>query len=202
MLKHEFSTREKTLLVICAALALGIFYYLFAYQNFQTLEKQYDTTDMEDQIMIEEARLSSMKSMQSDIDSAQGQNSGEIAVYNNQSNEIQALNDILQDRASDISISWTQPTLTGSIVRRNAAITFKTGSYDTGRAILNDLSACKYRLVMNDVQMDAGGGDAVLSTSTSVSVSVSVTFFETTDGATTLAGLTVVDQSTDTTATE
>ncbi len=202
MLKHEFSTREKTLLVICAVLALGIFYYLFAYQNFQTLEKQYDTTDMEDQIMIEEARLSSMKSMQSDIDSAQGQNSGEIAVYNNQSNEIQALNDILQDRASDISISWTQPTLTGSIVRRNAAITFKTGSYDTGRAILNDLSACKYRLVMNDVQMDAGGGDAVLSTSTSVSVSVSVTFFETTDGATTLAGLTVVDQSTDTTATE
>ena len=202
MLKHEFSTREKTLLVICAVLALGIFYYLFAYQNFQTLEKQYDTTDMEDQIMIEEARLSSMKSMQSDIDSAQGQNSGEIAVYNNQSNEIQALNDILQDRASDISISWTQPTLTGSIVRRNAAITFKTGSYDTGRVILNDLSACKYRLVMNDVQMDAGGGDAVLSTSTSVSVSVSVTFFETADGATTLAGLTVVDQSTDTAATE
>ncbi|NCB32317.1 MAG: hypothetical protein EOM64_00300 [Erysipelotrichia bacterium] len=202
MPKHEFSTREKALLLICAALALGIFYYLFAYQNFQEMERRYDTVDLEEQIMIEEAKLSSLKSMQEEIDAAAGQNSGEIAVYNNQSNEIQALNDILQDRASDVSISWTQPTLTGSIVRRNAAISLKTGSYTTGRAILNDLSACKYRLIINDIQMDSGGGDAVLSTSTSVSVSVSVTFFETIEGASAVTGLTVLEEAAATPAAE
>ncbi|MCH4207544.1 MAG: hypothetical protein LKF79_03945 [Solobacterium sp.] len=198
MLKHEFSAREKALLIICAALALGIFYYLFAYSGFKSAEQKYDTTDLEDQLMIEEAKSGSITKMQTEIDAAQGQNSGEIAVYNNQSNEIQALNDILSTRATEISITWNQPTVTGVTVRRDASISFRTTGYNTARSILNDLSGCKYRLIMNDISIDSGGSDSQLSSSSSISVSVTVTFFETTDGATTTQGLVDMNGSTST----
>lgn len=195
MLNHQFTTREKILILVCSIIALAIFYYQFAFSGFQSQLAQYDTTDLQDQVMIEETRAMNLNQMKQDIASASGESFGEIAVYNNQSNEIQALNDILSGRATAISITWNQPTLTDLTVRRDASISFSATSYATVREILTDLSNCKYRLIINDVSLNTRDTSTSLTESASINASVTVTFFETADGAATTQGLIVLDNN-------
>jgi len=195
MLNHQFTTREKILILVCSIIALGIFYYQFAFSGFQSQMAQYDTADLEDQVMVEETRAMKLSQMKEDIANASGKTLGEVAVYNNQSNEIQALNDILSGRATSISITWNQPTLTDMTVRRDASISFTAADYATAREILTDLSNCRYRLIINDVSLNAKDTETSLTESAGINASVTVTFFETADGAATTQGLIVLDDN-------
>lgn len=190
MLNHKFSVRETILLLVCAVVALGIFYYEFAFKTFQMTEKQYDTSELETQLTLVQAQAANQKNMEAYIEEHKNDYVGEIAVYNNLSQEVSEIGNVLEGKADNISITWNEPTLTDTTVRRTANISFKADNYDTVKGLIYSIHSLKYRCTIQDVSIDAGS-DSTLSSSDSINVSLSVTFYETTEGATSTSGLTV-----------
>lgn len=189
MLKHKFSLRETILVCIAAILALGIFYYEAIEKNYQKALHQYDTTNMQSEMDLLDVEEAKMRSMESYIEEHSDANQGEVAVYNNLANEIDALANILQPTASNVSIQWAEPYLTDTIVRRNADITCTVPSYGIAESVIDQIVNLQYKCIISSLSIS--GSDAMsVNTSESVSVSMTVTFFETIDGAGNTNGLT------------
>ena len=189
------SGKVKILAVALILVILGMVYYYFVYTSFQQQKASYDTTPIEEQMTVELAKAQTIKKMQEEIAKGGSGLNGVVAVYDNQSTEIQAINDICGENATNIMIDWKIPELTGQIVRRDAAIKFTTDSYVNARQIIDQLAGSDYRLVINDVSISAGNRDASFETSKELNVSVSVTFFETTFGAESTKGLIIVNEA-------
>ncbi|MBR5731196.1 MAG: hypothetical protein IKX89_04560 [Firmicutes bacterium] len=192
---NAISGKVKVLALVLILVILGMVYYYFVYTSFQQQKASYDTTPLEEQMTVELAKAQTIKKMQEEIAKGGSGLNGVVAVYDNQSTEIQAINDIFGENATNIMIDWKTPELTGQIVRRNAAIKFTTDSYVNARQIIDQLAGCDYRLVINDVNINSGNRDASFESTEEISVSVSVTFFETTFGAESTKGLIVVDKA-------
>ena len=189
MLKHKFSLRETILLCIAAVLALGIFYYEAIEKNYQKALHQYDTTNMQSEMDLLDVKEAKMRSMESYIEEHSDANQGEVAVYNNLANEIDALANILQPTASNVSIQWVEPYLTDTIVRRNADITCTVPSYVIAESVIDQIVNLQYKCIISSLSISSSDTMSV-DTSTGVSVSMTVTFFETIDGAGNTNGLT------------
>ena len=189
------SGKVKVLAVALILVILGMVYYYFVDTSFQQQKASYDTTPIEEQMTVELVKAQTIKKMQEEIAKGGSGLNGVVAVYDNQSTEIQAINDMFGENATNIMIEWKIPELTGQIVRRDAAIKFTTDSYVNARQIIDQLASSDYRLVINDVNINAGNRDASFETSEEINVSVSVTFFETTFGAESTKGLIVVNDT-------
>ena len=189
MLKHKFSLRETILLCIAAVLALGIFYYEAIEKNYQKALHQYDTTNMQSEMDLLDVKEAKMRSMESYIEEHSDANQGEVAIYNNLANEIDALANILQPTASNVSIQWAEPYLTDIIVRRNADITCTVPSYVIAESVIDQIVNLQYKCIISSLSISSSDTMSV-DTSTGVSVSMTVTFFETIDGAGNTNGLT------------
>ena len=189
MLKHKFSLRETILLCIAAVLALGIFYYEAIEKNYQKALHQYDTTNLQSEMDLLDVKEAKMRSMESYIEEHSDANQGEVAVYNNLANEIDALANILQPTASNVSIQWAEPYLTDTIVRRNADITCTVPSYVIAESVIDQIVNLQYKCIISSLSISSSDTMSV-DTSTGVSVSMTVTFFETIDGAGNTNGLT------------
>lgn len=189
MLKHKFSLRETILLCIAAILALGIFYYEAIEKNYQKALHQYDTTNIQSEMDLLDVKEAKMRSMESYIEEHSDANQGEVAIYNNLANEIDALANILQPTASNVSIQWAEPYLTDTIVRRNADITCTVPSYVIAESVIDQIVNLQYKCIISSLSISSSDTMSV-DTSTGVSVSMTVTFFETIDGAGNTNGLT------------
>lgn len=189
MLKHKFSLRETILLCIAAVLALGIFYYEAIEKNYQKALHQYDTTNMQSEMDLLDVKEAKMRSMESYIEEHSDANQGEVAIYNNLANEIDALANILQPTASNVSIQWAEPYLTDTIVRRNADITCTVPSYVIAESVIDQIVNLQYKCIISSLSISSSDTMSV-DISTGVSVSMTVTFFETIDGAGNTNGLT------------
>ena len=158
---------------------------------------------------------------------SEGPSDSELGIYNNQSEELSALADILEGKATGINMNWGDPELNGSIVRRDVTISFSTGSYEDAGDLVKQIADCEYTLLIVNMSMDeteieeevevaassttlADGLDAVAEgeegadtliaenpqtetvtvTKKVTSVTLTIRFFETTDGAVNLNGLT------------
>ena len=192
MMNRKFTTRELILMLIAAFLGLSIFYYEVVYKGVQETILSHDPETLQDQLTVYQAQAVKMKQMESEIASVEDTPHGEIAVYNNQANEILAMDSILNG-VSGISITWASPVLTDTTVRRQAAISFTADSYDQAKTLVNRIHNMQYRNVISNLNI-SGKGDS-LQVSSLVNVSMTVTFFETTNGAASQEGL-VIDQST------
>ncbi len=192
MMNRKFTTRELILMLIAAFLGLSIFYYEVVYKGVQETILSHDPETLQDQLTVYQAQAVKMKQMESEIASVEDTPHGEIAVYNNQANEILAMDSILNG-VSGISITWASPVLTDTTVRRQAAISFTADSYDQAKTLVNRIHNMQYRNVISNLNI-SGKGDS-LQASSLVNVSMTVTFFETTNGAASQEGL-VIDQST------
>ncbi|MBR4455531.1 MAG: hypothetical protein IKS32_04835 [Solobacterium sp.] len=200
MLKHEFTLKEKILLMVAVVLALGLVYYNFVYKYFQNQLKLYDTEILEQELIAEQAKASKISQMKQIIDESEGRVTGDLSVYNNQSAEIIEMGEIFDEDGSKVSVTWVDPILTGTIVRRDVNITFSCSSYENFKNILRKMSEMKYRCLIRNVTVAVGGSRdnrLSLTDANELNAAISVTFFETTDGATSLAGLTSVNVDTD-----
>lgn len=199
MLKRELSFREKLLVLIAAVLALGLFYYNFVYKFFQNQMTLYDTANLEDELMVEQNKAMRISQMKQIIEESQGKVKGDLSVYNNQSAEIIEMGTIFDEDADNVSITWSDPILNGTIIRRAVNITFHTDSYSKFKNVLRKMSEMKYRCLIGNVTVsDANNTDSSgIASSNSINASISVTFFETSEGATSLAGLTIDNADTD-----
>ena len=196
MLNHKFTLRETLLVLLCAIVGVGIFYYEFAWKTFKDAETTYDTTQLETGLLLAQTQSATMKNMEAYIEEHKNDEVGEIAVYNNLSQEVNEVGNVLNGKADNISITWNDPTLTGTIVRRTANLSFKSDNYDTVKGILYSLHSLKYRCTIQDVSIDAGGKDG-LSQSNEIYTTLSITFYETIEGATNTNGLVITEDESD-----
>ena len=193
--KSAVSGKVKVLALALILVILGMVYYNFVFTSFQEQKARYDTAPLDEQMTVELAKAQAIKKMQDEVAKGGSGLNGVVAVYDNQSTEIQAINDILGGRATNIAIDWKTPELTDLIVRRDAAIKFTTTSYGNARQIIDQLAASDYRLVINDVNINTDDRDASFDTSQEINVSVSITFFETSFGAESTKGLIIVNEA-------
>lgn len=192
MLNHKFTLRESILLILCAIVGLGIFYYEVAYKGFQDSLNRYNVENLENDVMIYQAKLAKMKQMETYVEEHKNDYYGEIALYNNLANEISELGRIFAG-VNDLSISWSDPTLTDVTVRRIANISFTTTGYETVRSLINSLNNSTYRCLISDLAINADTNE-VLNAEGDIKVTIRVTFFETVDENTNLDGLTIITE--------
>lgn len=185
-MSHVFTTRGKILLLVCAVLFVGIFYYEFAYKYFKTQLTNYDVTDIQTELDTEQVVALRLTQMQKYLDEHKNDSYGTVEPYNNLSNEVAALGEILDGNATDINIAWSEPTASDSTVRRTATVSFNAANYETARNIVTNIANLKYRCIISDIQLNSSESNMA---SSQVSVSLSVTFYETTEGATDTNGL-------------
>ena len=193
MLNREFSAKEKLLLLIAAVLALGLFYYNFVYKFFQSQYALYDTAKIEDELLIEQSKSTRISQMKQIIEESKGKVKGDLSVYNNQSAEIIEMGMIFDEDADNVSISWSEPVMSGTIIRRDVNITFHCRSYENFKNVLRKMSEMKYRCLIGNVAVsDANTRESNgIASSGDINASISVRFFETSEGAVSLAGVTV-----------
>ena len=192
MLKHKFTLRESILLLVATILALGIFYYEVIYKNYQDALSKYDVTNIQQESEILTAKAVRKKTMETYIEEHKSTSFGEVATYNNITNEIEALAEIFEDK--NISISWQEPYLIDSIVRRNVEISTKVGSYKEAEEIVNKIADLKYRCIISSLSINTRNNKSV-EEENEITLSMSVTFYETVEGATDLSGLDVEESA-------
>lgn len=191
-MNHKFTTRELVLLLLATVLALGIFYYKVVYKNVQSSMKSYDTLTLEAELNMYQTKAIQENKMKKAIEEASSNpQTGTIEVYDNLANEVAVLGSILNPNTDSISISWAQPTLLDTTVRRQAAISFTCSTYDVAKSVLEQLSNMQYRNLMNNVNVDMNNREGVR-------VSLTITFFETSKEAKSLDGLIILEDSTNT----
>ena len=193
MLNHKFTLRETLLLLVAAFLALGIFYYQVVVKNYNEAKELYNTSGIAEELTILQAKVAKKQSMEDYLSKHSNDSYGEIAVYNNLSNEISALANIFDGKVDNVSISWSEPTLDGTIVRRNASISYKTNNYALTKNLVSNINSLKYRVIITNLSITSDNKEN-LSSSSSISVNMNLTFFETTVGATNTSGLTIIEQ--------
>lgn len=193
-LNRKFSKKETVLILILTFALLGFIYYFFTYDYLESQLRNYDTTDLDSQITLEQKRAAMISQMKQDIANGTVAYSGEVATYNNLSNEMTELNNIFSG-TSVYNFDFAEPEATDNTVRRNINITFTSNSYAEAEKIISSLYSCRYRCLISDLDIAAGSDSGVLQ-SGPVSVSMKVTFFETLQGATDTSGI-IVDSSSD-----
>lgn len=188
MLNRKFTLRETILILIAAILALGIFYYQVIVKDYNEAKVIYNVSSLEDELTVLSAKASRKKTMEDYIEKHNDEVVGEVAVYNNLANEIDALASVLNENVENVSINWNEPTLSNKTVRRNANITFNASSYSIAKQIVKDIANLQYRCIVTQLSMSTDS-DTSLNRTDKVSVSMTVTFYETTDGSTNTSGL-------------
>jgi len=199
MLNREFTAKEKILLLVAAVLALGLFYYNFVYRFFQSQYALYDTATIENELLVEQSKAMRISQMKQVIADSKGTVKGDLSVYNNQSAEIIEMGRIFDEDADNVSITWSDPVLSGTIIRRDVNITFHCRSYENFKNVLQKMSEMQYRCLIGNVAVsDARPKESNgVVTSNDINASISVRFFETSEGASSLAGVTVEKADTD-----
>ncbi len=188
MLNRKFTLRETILILVAAILALGIFYYQVIVKDYNEAKVIYNVSSLEDELTVLSAKASRKKTMEDYIDKHSDEEVGEVAVYNNLANEIDALASVLSENVENVSINWNEPVLSNKTVRRNANITFNASSYTTAKQIVKNIANLQYRCIVTQLSMSTDS-DSSLNRTDNVSVSMTVTFYETTEGSTNTSGL-------------
>jgi hypothetical protein len=189
IMSRPFTTREKVLLLIMLVLLIGALYYFCVVKN--VIESQADNTEKLTEITLQtkaqEALATEYAKKKQELDSMGP--SGDlplVAPYDNVKNELEELNSIL-GAATTQTLSFDNPTLEGSTVRRVVKINYTTPNYDAAFGIIESLQEGSYRCLVQDVSMN--GRLLADGTVESVSTSLTVTFYETTRGAASTGGL-------------
>ncbi len=196
---RDLKKSEEIVLLLLAAALIGLFYYQFVYKGLQEAQVQYDTSVLETELMAYQTKAASMRQMQDQIESGKLTSDGVVATYNNQKQEIIALNNIFED-AETFDLSFQDPTAYSgdTTVRRDLQISFVADSYKTAKKMLEALYHCEYRCLLQDITISPSGrgGETGSLSNSAVQVSVSVTFYETLYNAPSTDGINFLDSET------
>ncbi|MCF0146115.1 MAG: hypothetical protein HUJ73_05965 [Eubacterium sp.] len=191
-LSREFTKKEMVLLIILAALLLGLVYWRFVYVPTQDKIKAYDTSELEILYQAEEVRALKIQSMRDQMEEEAESGRGLIQPYSNQKNELNTLNQIFSS-ADEFKISFKTPVAEGDLVRRSVEIVFTAKSYEDAEKIVSDLDSCDSLCLISDLKMKAEDNGDVASGR--IQGSLTVTFYETLYGANTTEGLEIAKPS-------
>lgn len=188
VLSRDFTLKEKILLLILSIALIALAYYQFIDQPVRSelASAQAEKESIQIELDAVQLKLAQLKKMEQELTGLTGSGGlGMIASYNNSKAEIDLLNDILED-TQQYSISFSDVTRNGDLIRRNFSLRFTAKNYEEATAMLAKLNSSEYRCLLGNVYCDSEDGDL---TKGPVSVSATATFFETMVGGKADAGL-------------
>jgi hypothetical protein len=199
-LNREISKKGTVIFFILLVAFLGLLYYEVVYLPLENEMASYDTTELDSEMQLEQARAMKIKAMNEEMAKNKGAAVGIVATYNNLKNEMKALNDIVGNHADTYNFSFEDPVGSGTTVRRNMTISFTVDSYASAEDIIKQLYSCEYRLLISDMTISPNQNDNLEEGA--VDVNMNVTFFETTEGADTEEGIVWEDDEEDGTSSD
>lgn len=190
ILNRSFSTREKVLILILVVLLIGACYYFLVVKNVADTMAANEAALSETNLQIDrQTALAAARSrMEQELEKlGPEQNLPEVAVYDNIRNELDELNALLSGVIT-YDLKFGQPVLKDSLVRRPVTVSFTVRSYRDALDVVAALGHGSYRCEVTDFALT---GKLLADGSVdNVSATLNVTYFETTNGATNLSGLT------------
>lgn len=174
-MRRQLTTREWVLLGLLAVIALVGGYVLLFYQPMTTARDAAlaDTETYRLQLKAVELRAEEKRRMERELEDifSQNPNATGLAAYDNLQAVMFELHAILA-AAEEYSLSFGTVNTGEEIVRRSISLEFTCGSYDSARAILQQLHDSAYRCMLENLNISMGR-----STGT-VSVNGTIVFFE------------------------
>lgn len=183
MLKYKFSNREIILLLIAVMLGLGLVYYSVILKSYNENVAKYDTTNLETELAISDAKLIKYQDMKNYIDQYEDVYVGSVVSYDNIVNLFYNFSDVLDGKVKGINITVGDPIELETIVRRDVTISFIASNNEIVSNILSNFESSKYRVIINKVQVSTKEDGYNLNNSGEVNASIVLTFFETTKDA-------------------
>lgn len=189
LLNRAFSTREKALILILVVVLLVACYYFLVVRNVADTLAANDTRmqDVQEQVDRQTALAEVRDRMRGELDALGDEDDlPEVAPYDNLRNELDELNGLLP-QTTTYDLDFSQPERDGTLVRRAVSISFTVPDYRTALDVVRSLENGPYRCQVTDCSLT--GKMLADGSVESVSAVLDVTYFETTQGATSLNGL-------------
>ena len=176
-MNRELTTREKVLLLVLAALVIGIGYFKFVFEpiNEQVTDLQSAAAQEQSEIDSSIVQLAQMRKMEKAVEAskADGQERA-IPAYDNSGALMRELYQILAN-TNEYTVDFSAATSReGYIVLRPVSLTFETGTYPQARAIINAIASSDNLNQISDVNIRNGQN----SSRSTVQTSLVITYFE------------------------
>ena len=169
-MRRQLTTREWMLLALLGVILLASGYMLLFYMPL-TAERDRCLGEAEScraEIEAAQLRLEEKRRMERELEDlfSAGEPPRSIADYDNLQPVMFELNSILAS-TQDYSLSFQ------AIVRRSISMSFTTGTYESAKAVLQQLHDSAFRCMLDSVNVSVGQGEQ-----DAVSVSGNIVFFE------------------------
>ncbi len=194
LMSYVLTKKEKAALVVLLVLALLVGWYVGIYSPIQERIEAADTTDLEDEMALEQVKAAKIKSMQKEIQENKDAGAPVVPSYNNFKEELEELNRI-HGQAYDFDFTFNEPEVNGSNIRRSISVTCSAENYDAAVEMMREILQGPYRSLIYNISMDSVSAvDADFEPNIKegrVDLTFDMNYFETTEGAESLEGLQV-----------
>lgn len=175
-MRRQLTAREWMLLALLGVILLISGYMLLFYIP-QTTERDRCIAETETcQIEIEAARLrlDEKRRMERELEELFAAETPPLSIadYDNLKPVMFELNSILAS-TQDYSLSFSTVDASQAIVRRSISMSFTTGTYESAKAVLQQLHDSAFRCMLDSVNVSVGQGEQ-----DAVSISGNIVFFE------------------------
>ena len=175
-MRRQLTTREWMLLALLGVLLLVSGYMLLFYMP-QTAERDRclgEAASCRTEIEAAQLRLEEKRRMERELEAlfSAGEPPRSIADYDNLQPVMFELNSILAS-TQDYSLSFSTVDASQAIVRRSISMSFTTGTYESAKAVLQQLHDSAFRCMLDSVNVNVGQGER-----NAVSVNGTIVFFE------------------------
>ena len=175
-MRRQLTAREWMLLALLGVILVVSGYMLLFYMP-MTAERDRcvgETESIRTQTEAAQLRLEEKRRMERELEALFSADSPPLSIadYDNLQPVMFELNAILSG-TEDYSLSFSTVDASQPIVRRSISMTFATGSYDSAKAVLQQLHDSDYRCMLDSVSLSLGQG-----AQGPVTVSGDVVYFE------------------------
>lgn len=169
MLTYTFSRREKGLLAVLACVLVLVLWYQFVFVNVQNQTTALDgrINDAKDQLVVDQAKITQMSSMQKSIDGykSQGLVPTNMPKYDNMQNLMTILNTTLSQTENYTLKFDDLDTKEAGVAKRGVSLTFGCASYDAAKATISSLQKGIYTCSVDSVSITDTAASKTTSTS-------------------------------------
>ncbi|MCR4891641.1 MAG: hypothetical protein K5989_05635, partial [Lachnospiraceae bacterium] len=156
-LSHDFTLREKVIILVLIIFILILAYYQFFYKK---IRYDLDTAAAEKEALMLELQkvdtdLNVLRTMQKELDEVKaGESVGQMYSYNAEQQERACLSEVLAGIAK-YNFTFSPVTREGNQIRRNCTMSFTVNSYNRALEVLTDLSKARCRNLISNVQFSS-----------------------------------------------
>lgn len=180
-MSRAFTTREKVLIFLLAAIFLAITYYFAIWKP--TSESIEEAKQQKDELTllldIEQMKALKMAEMKKDLEEAERDAESGIITpeYDNIQNVLTELNTALSN-ITDYKISPRPLKLSNNLAIREIQLSFTCPSYKVASRIINNLNNGQYNCSISELKVSAADSKSESISNSSVSVSLTMLYYE------------------------